>query len=117
MNVKFSWKAYLPLIIFVVYTILLVILWSQLDLKEWLLDLEDKTIAWYWALGFVILYLVRGVFFYFHITGLSLDLPNYISGYLKLPFIPFMVVVFLSNLITTVAYFVLFYHGLLPIVI
>ncbi len=47
--------------------------------------------------------------FIFHVTGISLDLPNYLSGYLKLNFQKFLWTIFWANLITTSLYFVLFW--------
>lgn len=50
---------------------------------------------------------LKGVFF-FHITGISLDIPNYLSGYVGLPYGKFMASVFSANVLTASAYYVLF---------
>lgn len=49
---------------------------------------------------------------WFHLTGISLDIPNYLSGYLRLPFAKFMCTIIIANLITTALYFTLFLTGL-----
>lgn len=47
--------------------------------------------------------------FIFHATGISLDLPNYFSGYLKLNRVRFLWTIFWANLITGGLYFVVIY--------
>lgn len=48
-----------------------------------------------------------------HVTGVSLDIPNYISGYLKLSFKNFLVTIFAANFITTVLYFLIVYPNVM----
>lgn len=49
--------------------------------------------------------------FWFHLTGISLDIPNYLSGYLHLPRLKFMTVIIVANALTSALYFTLFYLG------
>ncbi len=48
-----------------------------------------------------------------HVTGVSLDIPNYISGYLKLSFKNFLLTIFAANFITTVLYFIILYPNIM----
>jgi uncharacterized membrane protein YdjX (TVP38/TMEM64 family) len=48
------------------------------------------------------------VVFLLHVTGVSLDLPNYASGYLRMNFPRFLLTVIAANLITASIYFTLF---------
>jgi len=45
------------------------------------------------------------VVFVLHVTGISLDLPNYASGYLRMKFPRFLLTVLAANLITSTVYF------------
>lgn len=58
---------------------------------------------------------LKGVFF-LHVTGISLDIPNYFSGYLRIPFTKFLGVIIAANLITAFIYFTLFHTGVVNIV-
>lgn len=53
---------------------------------------------------------------FFHLTGISLDIPNYLSGYLKVPFPLFFAIVIGANIITAALYFTLFHTGVINIV-
>jgi|GEM_PF-5783809 len=127
--------------IFVFYTLFLIILWQFFDLKHWLLNLQNMDWPWYIGPGFALLYIVRGFFYFpsllscveqneikarikkqglrailfFHITGISLDIPNYLAGYLKMPFIKFFIIVVFTNALTAALYFTLFHTGILNI--
>ena len=57
---------------------------------------------------------LRAILF-FHITGISLDIPNYLAGYLKMPFIKFFIIVVFTNALTAALYFTLFHTGILNI--
>lgn len=59
-------------------------------------------------------YGVRSVFI-FHATGISLDIPNYLSGYLEIPFSRFFATIVAANLITACIYFGLFYFGIIDV--
>jgi uncharacterized membrane protein YdjX (TVP38/TMEM64 family) len=50
---------------------------------------------------------INGVFF-FHITGISLDIPNYLSGYVGLAYRNFLATVLAANLITATSYYLIF---------
>ena len=49
---------------------------------------------------------IKSIFF-FHITGISLDIPNYLSGYLRIPYKSFMLTVILANIRTTTAFYLI----------
>jgi len=57
---------------------------------------------------------LKGIFF-LTVTGISLDIPNYFSGYLKIPFTKFFLTILAANIITTTIYFTLFHMGALNI--
>lgn len=58
---------------------------------------------------------LKGIFF-LHVTGISLDIPNYFSGYLRISFCKFFLTILAANLITTTIYFTLFHTGVVNIV-
>lgn len=53
--------------------------------------------------------------FLLHVIGF-LDIPNYLSGYLKVPLRSFLVVVLLANTLTAGAFFILFAFGLIDVI-
>lgn len=58
---------------------------------------------------------LTGVFL-LHVTGISLDIPNYLSGYVGLSFVRFIGTVLVANLITAGAYYLFFMNLIAPFV-
>lgn len=55
-----------------------------------------------------------GVFF-FHVTGISFDIPNFLSGYLGMYVIPFLIAVFFANVITVALYYTVYLCCIAPL--
>jgi len=50
----------------------------------------------------------KGVFL-FHITGVSFDIPNYLSGYLQLNYAKFSITTLIANGVTTAGFYIVSY--------
>lgn len=45
-----------------------------------------------------------------------IDIPNYLSGYLRLPFVKFFTIVMIANTLTAGLYFILFAYGIIDVI-